>query len=186
MGLKEQVLSALIIILIAILAFSDRPWMGGTRLTVSRLGEIKLPEKFGDADYAVDRLGVHIPHPTSKAQDLLTAIGGRHVPSQGEATAPALGYLVKEYTFLGMPMFFLPEAGGYSVYTHDTFELVAMPMTDYGLQLVNAANHRDVRDGVVIPFWNHLWGWLFVAGVAFWGWLQYRHIAKWRAETGIM
>lgn len=185
MGLKEQVLSALIIILIAILAFSDRPWMGGTRLTVSRLAEIKLPEKFGDADNTVFRLGVHIPHPSSKAQDLLAALGGG-VQSRGEATTPALGYLVKEYTFLGMPIFFLPEAGGYSVYTHDSRELIAMPLSDYGLQLVNAANRRDVRDGVIIPFWNHLWGWLFVAGVGLWGWLQYRHIAKWRAETGIM
>ena len=189
--MRENLLSALIIAFVAILAFSDRAWFGGTKLVVSKMADISIPADLIDnPTYLVDDQGVHIPWQTSKAQDVLWFVqtatrAPRAYASNMNRTKPALGYMVREVTFLGMPFGYYTD-GGYALFTRSDWGVVAMPFSDEGIALFNKGLHRDIRAGTFYPFWKHFWGWLFVAGVALWGFLQWRHLVRKREAEGII
>jgi len=70
------------------------------------------------------------------------------------------------------------------LYTQTPRETVMAPLDDRGAELLRKELGRDPMEGFIYPFWRHLWGWLFVAGVALWGWLHWRGVLRRRAEEG--
>jgi hypothetical protein len=99
-------------------------------------------------------------------------------------SAPKFGYSVRETTFLGMPFWYSTEYGHVLFFSSD-WGVVAAPLNTVGQAALDKANGRDLRAGM-IPWWKHLWGWLFLAGLALAIWLWHRRTVRWRTENGYL
>lgn len=184
------VAGALAILLLYALVFSDRYWVAASRPTVDSLGEVKVPPELGDMISAIDDYGVHIERVPSKAELYLAMKLAQYgvrkqIASHDNMSAPRLGYSVRETTFLGMPFWYAADYG-HVLYFSSDWGVVAAPLTDIGFTALNKANGRDLRATSMIPWWSHLWGWLFVAGLGLAIWLWHRRTVRWRAENDLI
>lgn len=191
---KEWALSlvcgALALVLLGALVFSDRYWVAASRPTVDELAEVKVPPELGDMIAAIDAYGVHIQRVHSKAEQYIAIKRaqyglGAEAPSYANMSAPKFGYSVRETTFLGMPFWYTTEYGHVLFFSSD-WGVVAAPLNPVGQAALDKANGRDLRATGMIPWWKHLWGWLFLAGLAFAIWLWHRRTVRWRAENGYL
>ncbi len=187
--MRDFVGAVLVFALLGILLFSDRGWvLSDQRRMVAHVADIpKDVPGLSELPGWVFHGGVHVPVEHSKvAQLMLSATAGQtqFAPTyQDSQIWPALGHGVREWTFLGMPFAYFTEMGPV-LYTVTPRETVMAPLGDKGVELLRKELGRDLSEGFVYPFWRHLWGWLFVAGVALWGWLYWRGVLRRRAEQG--
>lgn len=190
--MRDFVLAALVIALAAILLFSERGWvLSDQRRVVSHVADIPTDSGPGLADlpYFVFRGGVHVPVDHSKFESLMLRVTtgqARFEPTlQDRQKWPSLGYAVREWTLFGMPFGYFSEMN-HVLYTESPRETVMVPLGEEGLALLRKELGRDLTEGFVYPFWRHLWGWLFVVGIALWGWLYHRSVLKRREELGLI
>lgn len=184
------VCGALALVLLGALIFSDRYWVAASRPTVDELAEVKVPPELGDMIAAIDDYGVHIQRVPNKAEQYIAMKRaqyglGQPAPSYANMSAPKFGYSVRETTFLGMPFWYTAEYGHVLFFSSD-WGVVAAPLNDIGHAALDKANGRDLRATSTIPWWKHLWGWLFLAGVGLAIWLWHRRTVRWRAENGFI
>lgn len=190
--MRDFVLAVLVIALGAILLFSDRGWLlSDKRRMVTHVAEVPKSGGPGLAELPsfVFNGGVHVPKDRSKFESLMlhvTAGQDRFAPTYEDSQQwPSLGYSVREWSLFGMPFGYFSEFN-YVLYTQTARETVMVPLEERGMELLRKEVGRDLSDGFVYPFWRHLWGWLFVAGVALWGWLYHRGVVRRRAELGLI
>lgn len=181
---------ALVLVLLWALLLSDRYWIAANRPSVDMLADVKVPPELGDMISAIDDYGVHIRREPTKVEQYIaikrSQLGlEQPVPSYAHMSAPKLGYSVRETTFLGMPFWYAREYG-HVLYFSSDWGVVAAPLNEVGFAALNKANGRDLRTAHGIPWWNHLWGWLFLAGLALAIWLWHRRTMRWREENGII
>jgi hypothetical protein len=190
MSMLENLLSAIVIAFVAIMLFSDRPWMASNQPVVAHVADVEIPPgELSEPENAVSMWGVHVERPRSKAEWVFDAVRGLAdtAPPTGhfDQREAKLGYSVREITLLGMPFFYYRDLG-HVLFTRSRWETTAMPLSDEGIEMLNRAAGRDVRDGTIFPFWKHVWGWVFVGAVALWAWLTWRHHVRAREEQGII
>jgi len=179
------------LVLCGALLLSDRYWVAANRSTIDELADVKVPPELGDMIAAIDAYGVHIERVPSKAEQYIGikraqyGLGQEPVPSYANMSAPKLGYSVRETTFLGMPFWYTVEYGHVLFFSSD-WGVVAAPINDIGNAALDKANGRDLRATTMIPWWRHIWGWLFLAGVALAILLWHRRTLRWRAENGYL
>lgn len=181
---------ALVLALLGALLLSDRYWVASSRPTVDMLAEVKVPPELGDMISVIDDSGIHIQRVPSKAEQYIAIKRAEYgidvpVPSYANMSAPRFGYSVRETTFLGMPFWYETQYGHVLFFSSD-WGVVAAPLTDIGQAALDKANGRDLRATSMIPWWNHVWGWLFLAGLALAIWLWHRRTVRWREENGII
>lgn len=186
----KLVAGALLLVLAWALLLSDRYWMAASRPTIDDLAEIKVPPELGDMISDIDAYGLHIRREPSKVERYLDMERARlgfeaPVPSYAHMSAPRLGYSVRETTFLGMPFWYASEYS-HVLYFSSDWGVVAAPLNEIGFAALDKANGRNLRASSTIPWWNHLWGWLFLVGLALALWLWHRRTVRWREENGII
>jgi hypothetical protein len=184
------VAGVLAIVLLGALLLSDRYWVAASRPTVDELAVVKVPPELGDMIAGIDAYGVHIERVPSKVAQYVAIKRAQYgmgvdVPSYANMSAPKFGYSVRETTFLGMPFWYAAEYG-HVLYFSSDWGVVAAPLNEQGFAALDKANGRDMRATSMIPWWSHLWGWLFVAGLGLAIWLWHRRTVRWRAENGII
>lgn len=182
----------LVVSLGIILLFSDRGWMLSDKgRIVSHVADVPReggPELANLPAFVFDA-GVHVPRPRSKVEDAMLYLTtgstsfGPIAPDRQKW--PALGFAVREVSLLGMPLGYWREMG-WSLYTQTSRETVALPLEEKGLALLREQTGRDLTDGFIYPFWRHLWGWLFLAGVAAWGVWRHRDQVRRREAEGLI
>lgn len=186
---RDSLLGMLIIALAGMLLFSDRYWFLANRPVVATAAEVPALPEIEDLVGMIDRAGVHIPREPGKAEQTwrrFLAAQGRLPPAAfTNQTPPRLGYMAREITFLGMPFGYYTEHG-WALFTRSDWGTVAMPLSPAGIAMVDKAAGRDLREGFVFPFWNHIWGWVYVAALALWIWLRHRHVVRRREELGLI
>lgn len=186
----KLLVGALVLVLVGSLVLSDRYWVLASRSTIDDLSEIKVPAELGDMISQIDDVGLHVPREPSKLERYLAAERARlgieaPVPSFANMSAPKFGYSVRETTFLGMPFWFSSEYRHMLFFSSD-WGVVAAPLNEHGFAALDKANGRDLRATSMIPWWRHLWGWLFVLGLALALWLWHRRTVRWREENDII
>jgi len=184
------VASVLVVSLFLIALFGHRPIVLAQSPAVMHVGSATIPPELGDMIGVIDEYGVHVPLPPSKA-DLALAhwgmlAGFRPQPaSYANMTAPAVGYSVQEWTFLGLPFGWSKSDGNVLYVSNDWGKLYA-PMYPKTWETINKANGRDVTKATIYPFWNHTWGWLFVLALGLVAWLWRRGTARRREDLGLI
>ncbi|MEP9357912.1 hypothetical protein [Sphingomonas sp. KR3-1] len=186
----KLLVGALLVVLIGSATFSNRYWVLASQPRVDDLVDVKVPPELGDMVSAIDAYGVHLEREPTKFERYVTmqkALIGieRPVPSYANMSTPKFGYSVRETTFLGMPFWYAREYGHVLFFSSD-WGVVAAPLTEVGQAQLDKANGRDLRATSMIPWWEHLWGWLFLAGVGLAIWLWHRRTLRWRAENGFI
>ena len=194
MNIARNILAGVLIVsLIVILMLSDRDWVLSDQYrAVSHVGDVPASVTGPIADELPEIVrwgGVHVPRRYNKAElfyHFLVSVG--RVPPANTSDAPGppqLGYSVREWSFLGMPFGYYTEYG-HVIYTETRHELVAAQLLPRATEQFHKELGRDPAQGFFFPFWEHVWGWLFVLGVAAWGWLQFRSMVRAREAAGII
>ena len=134
--------------------------------------------------------GVHVPRRPIKAVQLYEAMAraGRVAPppvERYEIKRPMLGYSVREVSFLGMPFGWWTEFG-WSLYAETDTLLIAGVLQDEGLARLEENLGKDIHSGHIFPFWEHCWGWLYLAALGLWGWLRLRWVREQREAEGLI
>jgi hypothetical protein len=186
----KLLVGVLVIVLICSATFSSRYWVLTNQSTVDELAVVKVPPELGDFVSAIDAYGLHLERQPSKFERYVTmqkALIGieRPVPSYANMSAPKFGYSVRETTFFGMPFWYTAEYNHVLFFSSD-WGVVAAPLSEIGQAQLDKANGRDLRATSMIPWWEHLWGWLFLLGVGLAIWLWHRRTLRWREENGII
>lgn len=93
---------------------------------------------------------------------------------------PRLGWVVREWSFLGLPLFATRQG-----------DLAAVKEDEYGYRLVGLTNEEQAAVAAkggpgLYPFWRYSWGLLAIAAVAAWVWLEFRWQARRRAALGLI
>jgi len=182
------VCGVLLLVLAGALLVPDRYWVAASRPVVDDLAEVTVPPELGETISAIDAYGVHIRRVPSKAEQYVAIKRASYgleapAPAYTHMRGPRFGYSVREATFLGMPFWYHVEYGHVLFFSSD-WGVVAAPLNEIGHAALDKANGRDLRATSMIPWWRHVWGWPFVAGVALALWLWHRRTVRWRAENG--
>jgi len=168
----------------AALLLSEKPLVIGRTPLVMQGQE--MPARILPPDYldSLDQYGLHqikLGHPP------LIGGGRRTFEAVGE-TAPRgtptrLGYSIVETDIIGMPFWYTRNIGPV-IYYETKDEFVCAPVTDdYFRQLKIPAPRLD---SLHWPWWNHIWGWLYVLALAATGWLAWRVNEGKREALGII
>jgi hypothetical protein len=96
-----------------------------------------------------------------------------------------LGYAVRVWTFLSLPMFAYKE-GGYAVYLDQPGQYRALALSEEGLADLERETGRRFWAGWFFPFWRYSWGLIAVAALAGFAVLELRWQARRRAILGVM
>lgn len=186
----KLVAGALVLVLLWAMLGSERYLVLSNRPMIVHLTDIKTGPEMGDLVAELDSYGVHLPRQPGKFERFaiasLVANGGTLKPASFDhMSAPAIGYSVREWGFFGMPFGFYTEYG-HVLYVRNDWGTIYAPLTPEGIEKVNRTNGRDVTRGAFYPYWAHLWGWAFVAGLGLAVYLWLRRAARRREEEGII
>lgn len=96
-----------------------------------------------------------------------------------EASRVRLGYAFRTFEALKLPFAAYGESG-YVLYAESRKLLQVIPLDDEKLANLNAAAGRDLTAGYKLPWWNYVWGWLFVLAIAAYLPFQFAHDARMR------
>jgi hypothetical protein len=185
----KLLVGALALMLLASLTLSERYFVLSDRPMVVHIAAIKTSPEMAGMVGTLDEYGVHLRREPSKLEAVAVlgqAVNGTLKPDNfRHMTDPAFGYSVREWSFFGMPFGFYTEYGNV-LYVRNDWGTIYAPLTPEGLEKVNRTNGRDVTSGNLFPFWAHLWGWVFVAGLGLAIWLWLRRSARKREEEGLI
>ena len=102
----------------------------------------------------------------------------------GEVEPPRLGYLVRQWTFLGLPLV-ATRKSDLLVIKENARQYSLGGMFEEEEQAL--VGQPDGKPGFgLFPFWRFCWGWLAVAAVAMFAWAELAWQARRRALLGIM
>ena len=186
----KLVVGALVVIVAGSILFSERFIVLQNRPAIAHLSSVRIPPELGDSIGALDSYGVHLRREHSKFETMLraanTMLGHPPAPdSFANMTEPALGYSVREWSFLGLPFGYSTEYA-HVLYVRNDWGTIYSPLTPQGWEMLDKANKRDLKTGNLFPFWMHLWGW----GVVLLGlgalWLWHRGNVRRREEYGLI
>lgn len=176
------------LVLIYGLLFSGRHMQLADRPVVVHMADIHIPAEMPHLMESITDEGVHVP----KAQNWVGFALGQGLMgapldtvSGGKMGQPAVGYSVREISFFGMPFGFYTELGDV-IYVSNQFETVYGTPLPEVIATLDKANGREVMKGGFFPFWNFLWGWLWVAGLAAGIWIYMKILADKRTEMGLI
>jgi|ERR1044072_276840 hypothetical protein len=186
----KLVAGALVLVLLWAMLGSERYLVLSNRPMIVHLSNIKTGPEMGDLVGELDSYGIHLPRHPGKLETMgwlaMVAKGYRPNPASLDHMSPAaLGYSVREVSFFGMPFGFYTEYG-HVLYIRNEWGTIYAPLSGEGLEKVNRVNGRDVTKGYIYPYWAHLWGWAFVAGLAFGVFLWLQRAARKREQDGII
>ena len=94
-----------------------------------------------------------------------------------QASRVRLGYAFRSFEALKLP-FSAYGGRGYVLYAESRKLLQVIPLDDAKLANLNAIAGRDLTAGYKLPWWNYVWGWIFVALIAIWLVFQFAHEAR--------
>lgn len=102
----------------------------------------------------------------------------------GEGAPPRLGYLVRQWTFLGLPLVATRKSDLLVVKEDERQYSLGGTFEEEEQAL---ARQPGGRPGLgLFPFWRFCWGWLAVAAVGVFAWAELRWQTRRRALLGIM
>lgn len=182
--------TAFVLALVSAVLFSERYIVLQSRPAIGHLASVKIPPELGDTIGALDDYGVHMQRERSKFENMLraanTILGHPPKPdSFDNMTAPAIGYSIREWAFLGMPFGYSTEYG-HVLYVRNDWGVIYSPLTDGGWAQLDKANGRDLRAGNFFPFWLHIWGWGVVLLGLLTVWLWHRGNVRRREALGLI
>lgn len=105
--------------------------------------------------------------------------------SKGEPIQLDLGYSYREVSALWMP-FWASTDQGIVLYGGNGGPVSITPVTDIDRAAMVKASGVDLVEGYRFPFYEHLWGWLSLVGLALATWLMVRRTQWKRDKAGIM
>lgn len=111
---------------------------------------------------------------------------GRLLGRDGSAAGPPrLGYWVRGYSFLGLPLFARKE-GGYSLYLDRPGSYRVVPLGDEGLDLLARQAGGRFWQGWWFPWWRFSWGLVAPLLIAAFVWAELRWQARRRGILGLI
>lgn len=169
------------LMIVGSLALSRRPPTLASMPLVVHVADIPPHDALLQLGAYTELYGALVPHTDWRPQ--VAALLGR----TGDATdaPPRLGYWVRQWTFLGLPIFARKESG-YSVYFDRPDYIRAAPLSEEGLAQLEKQTGSRFWAGWWFPFWRFSWGLLAVAAVGGWVWLEFRWQAKRRTLMGLI
>jgi len=182
--------TAMALMLLGSIFFSGRFIVLSDPPVIAHLSAVKIPPELGDMVGVLDEYGVHLQRRRSRVEIALTNAqrlsGAQLEPSSyGNMTEPMIGYSIREWGFLGMPFGWKREYGTV-LYVKNDWGMLYSELKPGAWDVINKANGRDVtRDGF-FPFWNHIWGWLFILGLIGAWWLWQRGNDRRREDLGLI
>ena len=168
-----------------VLFLSNRPLVIGTMPNVVTGMPIPPANARPDASALLDGYALHVPKMRHSAL-ILQRLGLTHDGPVDE-TAPrqlSFGYSIVETDILGMPFWFRAY-DGYVVYDETPYEFRTLPVLPENLNALRITA-ADTLPGWRMPWWSHLWGWLFVLAGGGLGLFQLGAIRRRRGVEGII
>ena len=98
-----------------------------------------------------------------------------------QASRVRLGYAFRTFEALKLPFWAYGEKG-YVLYADSRKFLQVIPLDDQKLANLNAVAGRDLTAGYKLPWWNYVWGWIFVILIAAYLPFQFAHDARMRRQ----
>ena len=171
--------------LFMVLLFSNRPLVIGNMPNVVAGMKIPAANARADASEILDGYAVHVlklRHPALLWQRLGFA---RDVAVVQTAPRPlAFGYSIIETDILGMPFWFRAD-DGYIVYDETPNEFRTLPVLPQNLKALGITT-SDALPTWQMPWWSHLWGWLFILAAVGLGLFQLGAIRRRRIVEGMI
>lgn len=184
------VVAVLGVVLLYAMIGTERFWVLHDRPVIAHMTTIAGATESRDLVSELDDYGVHVARQPSKFEQFMLLYKlsrgiGPEPASFDHMTAPSIGYSIREIGFFGMPFGWYKEYGDV-LYVHNDWGDIYSNLTDKGLAEINKANGRDVTKGNLFPFWNHMWGWFWVAGLGLAWWLWHRAQVRRREALGLI
>lgn len=168
-----------------VLMFSNRPLVIGNMPNVIAGMPIPAAKARPDASEILDGYAVHViklRHPALILQRL-----GLVKPFTHDETVVrpiAYGYSIIETDILGMPFWFRPD-DGYVLYDETPNEFRTLKVLPQNLEAL-AITAPDTLPLWRMPWWSHLWGWLFVLAAGGLGLFELGAVRRRRVVEGII
>ena len=162
--IRAILVGAFLVAVFITLLLSNRPLIIGNMPNIVAGTSIPQPAARADASAVLDDYAVHVPKLRHAALVLQRFGLARDVPVDEAAPHPlAFGYSIVETDILGMP-FWVRTDQGYVIYDETPYEFRAVPVLPVNIKALGISV-ADTTPGWQLPWWSHLWGWLFVAAV---------------------
>ena len=178
---RRGLIGALVIALFAVQLLSDRPLNAISLPVVAPVSDIPARANLPQLRSFVEAYGMTVIVPKRRTP-FVPVVAKEEARGDG---VPRLGYLVREFNFLGMP-FYASRDPGFAIYTITDGRVQVQPLDDAGLDLLAQQAGKRLETGYVFPFWYHSWGWLFVIGALVLLGLEVRAHSQQRAALGMM
>lgn len=169
-----------------VLFTSNRPLIIGNLPNVVAGTRIPLDKARSDATRILDDEAIHVMK-MRHAPLILQRLGLARDEVVVDETAPrplAFGYSILENDVLGMPFWFRAD-NGYVIYDETPDEFRVVPVSPENLKALGITQ-PDTMPTWQMPWWQHLWGWLFVLAAIGLGLFQLGAIRRRRVVEGII
>jgi hypothetical protein len=173
----ESLLKILLLCLFVAMVFSGRPLLPTSTPRIRQIAVLPATEKLEPLRRYTEMGSGLLPYNAREQLD--------RTPPSWDAPRPLkVGYSYREVSFLRLPfaayteygiVTFVDTVGGYKICL----------LTPGQVEALNEAAGRDFS-GIGLQPWRHVWGWLFVLGIAGLGFLHMRRLAGWREAHGII
>jgi len=184
--IRSAILGAIVLYAVAMLVFTDRAVLIGSRPLVMP-GE-SIPLSAAPAGYldALDQHGVHSPKLSHSPLYLwrMPALAPRVERRPLAPDRLHFGFSVVETSILGAPYWFSKD-DGYVVYYETLREYVYAPVTEDYMRQVKLPGPVPLSRQSFL-WWQHVWGWVFPLALAGWGWFELGAMRRKRDAEGII
>ncbi len=164
--LSRTILAALALFLVVNLILGDRPWSLTSAPRVAEIDVLSADTGLAEVrNYTEIGSGI-LPYPA------------RRTPPPADAGPPPLkiGWAYREVSLLGMPLWGYPEPG-LVTYLEQPRAIQAAILAAEQLALLDRLTGR-FYSGLRFPWYNYIWGWLFVLGIFAWTWARTREFRR--------
>lgn len=186
-ALRQAMIGMLVVALVAVELLSSRPLNATSALRVLPVADIPARADLSQLRRFVDAYAFMVIEPRRQLNFLsaATMTPPTTAPVAVPDDTPRLGYLIREFSFLGMPIYAQRDPG-FALYQKGTGAYRVLPLDRDGLDLLAKHAGSHLETGYVFPVWEHSWGWLFVIGFLGVLGLEMRARARHRDAMGIM